>query len=284
MKNPAALAILALVAASLALPGMSASEPGSDAVRSMHREISWTTNDATYPGLYVVQIAPSGATFRVICLCPGENRAILTEGTEPTRGVLRTVLLDDRTGWWVRLERDTGVRADSLERFFALALETTNESFTSTLTTSTGLTYSTEVRSADGGVLPDVLLPRMAEAGIASQLAAEIPHEFRAAILFLDRSLMDAISTTEPGPVNRRRGLEGLLSLVARSLFVDEQTAEELPPVFQAPMTIGKIHKGLDVGDEELRSLLRSFTTVSKADLLSDPSAVAAKPTSSGRN
>lgn len=280
MKNQAALAILALVAASLALPGMSTSAQDVDAVRSMHRELTWTTQDATYRGLYVVQIAPSGATFRVICLCPRENRTILTESTEPARGVLSTVLHDDGTGWWVRLERDVGVRADSLESFFALAHETADErsSSTSTLTTSTGLSYSTEVRGADSGVLPDVLLPRMAKAGVAGQLAAEIPRDLRAAILFLDRSLMDVATAIEPGPVSQRRALDGLLGLLARLLFSDQRTAAELPPVFQAPMQIGEFHTGLDVGDQELKSLLRPFTTVSEQDLLSDPSAPPSTP------
>jgi len=96
-----------LLALSGSVWGQTAEDPMGYHRGSAYRSVSWE-NAAGVPGpkgLLLIDIAPAGHVTRwLVADTEREWRLMLTESLDPTRGLANTEILDDSSGWWVRLE------------------------------------------------------------------------------------------------------------------------------------------------------------------------------------
>ncbi len=253
---------------------------GYDGRRSAYWSYTWSREgDTTGPrGLRLLDSGAGGYVTRWLVLDEERGwRLVLTQTLEPRRGVDTTVILDDISGWWARLEYRSGVQAESLSAYFARARElpTIDEATGFTdyrLTAAGGFTFAPRIpaRGATKDVIWDGLFDQLGAVGLSEILAASVPEDFRAAVLFLDVSLMDP--AVPPGEVaDRPRDWPGLLGFLARVL------RSELPPddprlaKFATPWSmrrVGPIGKGTSVVEPELLELASHFRSVDNADPL----------------
>lgn len=276
-----------LMVAALMLSGATTSRAqaqpeGYDGRRSAYWSYAWERQgDTVGPrGLRLLDSGPGGFVTRWLVVDQERGwRMFLTETLDPCRGVQTTDILDDVSGWWIRLESRVGVRGESLEDYFARARELPSideaTGFLDYRLIATGdFSFSPRIpaRGATKDVIWDGLFDQLGATGLRAKLAASVPEDFRAAVLFLDVSLMEWSSAMQPGGVADRPrdwpGLLGLLARVVRSELLpdDPQLAE-----FATPWTmrrIGPTGRGSSLVEPELLELVSHFRSVENADPL----------------
>jgi hypothetical protein len=174
---------------------------GHDKSRAAYWELSWESPAAVRGprGLRLWDSGAGGYAMRLLVLDPERRwRLILTEILDPRLGVQSTEILDDVSGWWIRLEHRPGVRGESLADYFARGrelppMDEATGFLDYRLTASGDLSYRPllPARDATGRVIWDGLFEQLRAAGLGQKLLADIPVDFRHAVLFLDVSLME---------------------------------------------------------------------------------------------
>lgn len=273
--------LLFVLALLLALTGevwaQTAEDPMGYHKGSAYRSVSWE-NPAGAPGpngLLLIDIAPAGHVTRWLVADPeGQWRLILTESLDPSRGLATTEIIDDATGWWIRLETRFEIREDTLGAFFQRSdqqppIDESAGFHDYRLTTSNGLSFSPRIPIKEPKVWGS-FFQQLSAAGLADDVAASVPDAFREAVLFLDVSLMDWGSGLPSGIADRPRAWPGLLGLLARVVRSSLPSNDPRLTEFAAPwpMTVGAGGKGSTIVEPELLELASRFRSVENADPL----------------
>ena len=204
-------------------------------------------------------------------------RLILTETFDPRRGLDTTEILDDTSGWWVRLEHRYEMQAATMETFFRHAqdlpsIDEATRILDYRLSTRDGVTFAPRIpaKGATASVIWDDLFEQLSTVGVGHEIAAGVPDRFREAVLFLDASLMDWGSVLPSGVADRPRDWPGLLGLLARVLRDSVPSDDPRFAEFAAPwpMTVGASGKGSTIVEPELLELTSHFSSVENADPL----------------
>lgn len=137
------------------------------------------------------------------------------------------------------------------------------------LTTSTGLSFAPRIPIREPEIW-GAFFDQLAAAGVAHDVAASVPDDFRGAVLFLDVSLTDWGSGLPSGVADRPRAWPGLLGLLARVLRAALPSDDPRLIEFAAPwpMTVGNGGKGSNIVEPELLELASRFRSVENADPL----------------
>lgn len=285
--NGAAAGIFSLLVLLVMLTGVvpcEAQSPseGYDGRRSAYWAFSWRAPEGgSGPrGLRLVDSGSAGFVTRLLVLDESQGwRLILTNTLDPRRGLTTTEIVDDTTGWWIRLEHMYEVRDETLSGFFGRGRELPSIDEATglleyRLITRSGWTFAPQIpaRGATTSVIWDGLFEQLAARDLVRHIAGEVPDTFRAPVLFLDVSLMDWSSTMEPGAIaDRARDWPGLLGLLARVLRAALPADDPRITKFAMPWTMvreGPSGKGSTLVEPELLELASRFRAVENADPL----------------
>lgn len=241
---------------------------------ALHRPIQWLSpsGEQSTSGLFLLDMTPAGMVQRVLAQDAAVRPIILTWVLDAQKGRESSEFLDDETGWWARLEIDTGVQADFLGEYLAAASRELQPGHTLNMKLSTreGLVFERRLTQTDAEVLPyqDFAASLVAD-GPAEHLVAR-PPELTAAVLFLEASMNQGPLQTERQDshvVYNMRGIVEVLASVFRkqtSVGTSETGAETWK------MTFGNLRQGVTIIDPNLLELVSHFRSVENAGPLSD--------------
>ncbi len=241
-----------------------------------HRSVHWNTpaGKQALGGVYLFEAVRTGAVTRVLIEDDVGRPIILTRTVDALSGRDSYEILDDRTGWWARIDIDTGVTAEYLGAYNSIAMEELMPENQVTLgfklTTRDGLAFERELPLVSSLTLPyQELAGALREAGLADQLAAEMPVGLSDATRFLDTSMSPKLGSHEGFGDDEAYPLRGVVEVlvnVTSSEPAEPSGGEGEPWV----MTVGEIQKGIGVVDPSLLELVSRFRSVDNADPLSD--------------
>lgn len=251
---------------------------GYDVKRSAYWAYAWEgPAETTGPkGLRLYDSGAGGYVLRLLVLDEERGwRLILTDTLDPRRGVDRTEIVDDISGWWVRLEHRSGVQGKSLDAYFARARELPSIDEATgfldyRLTAAGGFSMVPRIpaRGATKEAIWDGFFEQLDAAGLSQDLAANVPDGFRAPVLFLDVSLKE-IGAEEAA--DRPRDWPGLLGLLARVLRSTLSPDDPRLVEFATPWAmrrVGPKGRGSSIVEPELLELASHFRSVENADPL----------------
>ncbi len=267
------LALVPVVALGWQEPDQQAPDWGEG---GFHRSIHWhnPSGEQTLSGLFLFEAIRVGAVTRALIEDAVERPVILTHTMDAHRGRHSIELLDDGTGWWARIDIDTGVTAEYLGAYFRVVGETLRAEHRPvlgyTFTTRDGLVFERDLplvssRSMSYQEFADALH----EAGLADQLLAGLPAGLSDSIRFLDAFMSPELGSQEGSSANDAYILRGVIEVlvnVAGSEPAEPSGGEGEPWV----MTVGEIRNGIGVVDPDLLELVSRFRSMDNADPLSD--------------
>ncbi len=258
-------------------PGQQAPDYGESAYQ---RSIRWTSpsGERSTPGLFLFDMTSAGMVNRILAQDPAGRPLILTWTLDALHGKEWSELLDDETGWRVRLEVDTGVKAKHLGAYFAAAMRDLRPelgaSFNLTLTTPGGLYFERELPMLKWSERPyRAFGTALGTTDSADGLVASIPAGLSDAIFFLDSSMSPGPGPQEGSENTIARPMRGVIEVLATVLETTRREAVGAPDEAEVEpwvMTVSEGRKGIGVVDPNLLGLVSRFRSVENADPLSD--------------
>lgn len=161
-----------------------------------YREVRWVSADQglTGRGLFFFQSSEKGTVSRVLVLSPAERRVVLTKILLAQSGRDRIRLVDDKTGWWMEVERNFAPAASSFSEFLKKAemwLDPAAEHKRNyTVRTSDGLELTSEIAVESQPRLEyHALVAELQRQGLEETLRDRVPDGLEEAVVFLDTAL-----------------------------------------------------------------------------------------------
>ena len=254
----------------------SAQEARDFGTGAVHRSIQWVSPSGarTTAGLFLLDMTPAGMVERILAQDTADRPIIVTWTLDVRNGREWSEFLDDETGWWARLEVDTGVRADTLGAYFTAAGRQLQPGHTLNmkLVTREGLVFERRLALANTEALPyqDFVADLVAD-GPAEELVAVRPPELVAAVFFLDAFMSQGPLQTEWQDSHVGYNMRGVVEVLA-GVF-RQQAGVDAANTTRAEawkMTVGDFKRGIGIVDPDLLELVSRFRSVENADPLSD--------------
>ncbi len=237
---------------------------------ALHRPIQWLSpsGEQTTSGLFLLDMTSARMVQRVLAQDAAARPIILTWVLDAQEGRESSEFLDDETGWWARLELDTGIQADYLGAYFAAAGQQLKPGHTLNMKLSTrdGLSFERRLAQTDAAVLPyQEFAASLVADGPAERLAAR-PPELIAAVFFLDAFMSQGPLQTERQDSHNLYNMRGIVEVLAN--VFRKQTSVSASETWK--MTFSDLRQGVTITDSDLLELVSRFRSVENADPLSD--------------
>jgi hypothetical protein len=234
---------------------------------SFHRGFVWQGGQLSGRALFLFECAPNGLNSRLLLETPSGAKVTITETDDVRRGRKTTRLVDDDSGWWLEIARDSHFKAQDLGDFFRRVYDELKPGHPLGfhLSTRDGLAFRTRgsYRAHPDPEHKD-LARGLRAAGLADKLLETVPPSVVDAVRFLAAVRSDDSQQVSflPAPT---------------AVFHELLPGEAGPSRNGAPYSklrwqeeAAPLRKGLVVSDPELLEFVVGFTTVSTPDPLSD--------------
>jgi len=178
----------------------------SSAERPGYRTLlEWESGSGSAAGVVFFRASEDQLTRRLLVETPEGRRLVLTKRLLVQEGQDRYELVDDETGWWVRLVKDYDFEVETLDEFFSrweeLLKPGEGREVEMELLTSQGLHFIATVPVAQQGETETATFAqRLLESDVGSELRDEMPEEVERGIAFLEVAFEPSASSLRALP------------------------------------------------------------------------------------